>query len=135
MSNADNWCKHYNGIIQITGSGEWSPDPKCKADIPYHQFREEGVPHHKAYPCFQSNNTAHKCELAVFPTAEENAERERKSAEAINKFFGDIEANVCPHCQTAIERKKQVGPCVYASPCGHRLYQGRLTKAERAAQS
>lgn len=37
----------------------------------------------------------------------------------------------CPHCGAKVERKEQVGRCVYAKPCGHRLYQGSLPEAER----
>lgn len=132
MSNADDWCKHYNGLLQMIGHLEFDPDPKCKAGIAYLQFREEGMPAIKTYPCFKSNNMADKCPLAVFPTPEENAEQERQATEALNKFFADIKANVCPRCQTAMIYKKQVGPCIYAAPCGHRLYQGRLTKTEKA---
>jgi hypothetical protein len=49
----------------------------------------------------------------------------------LRKFFADLAANVCPHCGQAITRKRQNGRCVYADPCGCRLYQGKLTKAER----
>ena len=34
--------------------------------------------------------------------------------------------DICPHCEDRIEKFEQVGSCVYAMPCGHRLYQGRV---------
>ncbi len=36
------------------------------------------------------------------------------------------EGKVCPWCKQPITEKKQVGRCVYALPCWHRLYQGTL---------
>jgi len=40
--------------------------------------------------------------------------------------FEKLAKNVCPHCDGAIARQEQVGRCVYARPCGHRLYQGTV---------
>ncbi len=48
------------------------------------------------------------------------------NADAILKaYLDDLAAGVCPHCQAEIKERKQIGRCVYAFPCGHRLYQGR----------
>jgi hypothetical protein len=44
----------------------------------------------------------------------------------IAAWFQKLADNVCPHCDTAIARQEQVGHCVYARPCGHRLYQGKV---------
>ena len=35
----------------------------------------------------------------------------------------------CWHCGTHLTAKRQVGPCIYAEPCGCRLGQGRLRDA------
>ena len=44
----------------------------------------------------------------------------------IAAFFEKLRNGTCPHCDLKIERQRQVGRCVYAEPCGHRLYQGRV---------
>ncbi len=44
---------------------------------------------------------------------------------AIQRYFENLNADLCPFCQAKIEEEQQVGRCVYAKPCGHRLYQGR----------
>jgi hypothetical protein len=40
------------------------------------------------------------------------------------QFFADIEADLCPHCSSPLERQEKVGRSVYAKPCGCRLWQG-----------
>lgn len=37
----------------------------------------------------------------------------------------------CPTCSQPVEHKEQVLCCVYARPCGHRLYHGTLSKGEK----
>jgi hypothetical protein len=49
-------------------------------------------------------------------------------AQALQIFVERMAAGVCPECQQKIEKEKQVGRCVYAEPCGHRLGQGRAKK-------
>jgi hypothetical protein len=43
------------------------------------------------------------------------------SARAIER----IAAGLCPHCGAKVERRVQVGKCVYAEPCRHRLGSGK----------
>lgn len=47
-------------------------------------------------------------------------------AAIISEHFGNIERDICPICKATIERQVQVGRCVYAQPCNHRLYQGTV---------
>jgi DNA-directed RNA polymerase subunit RPC12/RpoP len=47
--------------------------------------------------------------------------------EAIAKFFENMLAHICNECGKPIDREKQVGRCVYAEPCGHRLFQGKAS--------
>jgi hypothetical protein len=44
----------------------------------------------------------------------------------IAAWFRKLGENICPHCDTTIAQQEQVGHCVYARPCGHRLYQGKI---------
>jgi hypothetical protein len=39
-----------------------------------------------------------------------------------------LEGSTCPFCQMPITARIQKGRCVYADPCGHRLYQGIIPK-------
>ncbi len=59
---------------------------------------------------------------------EEVAEKEREANAVLQEFLDNLANNICPHCKTPIAEKRQVGRCVYARPCGHRLYQGKLKK-------
>jgi len=44
--------------------------------------------------------------------------------EAIAKIAKSVAGDVCHVCDGKITKKVQVGRCVYAEPCSHRLYQG-----------
>lgn len=49
---------------------------------------------------------------------------EEEISKAIAAYFHDLTSGICPTCKAKVEREEQVGRCVYASPCGHRLFQG-----------
>jgi len=50
-----------------------------------------------------------------------------EQSEYIRNFIETLMAGKnCPHCQEPILYKRQVGCCVYASPCGCRLYHGSV---------
>jgi hypothetical protein len=55
-----------------------------------------------------------------------NEEMPPDVALALKSHLENIASGICPFCQAKIEDKKQVGRCVYALPCYHRLYQGTL---------
>jgi hypothetical protein len=95
-----------------------------------HSFpKEGGKTPFESYPCFLANNSAHKCPLATFRTEEEAKAEIAQAYENLNNFFKKIEEGICPECNREMQ-PQQVGPCVYASPCGHRLYQGKVKKAK-----
>lgn len=54
-----------------------------------------------------------------------------QAGEAIAKYFEALKAGICPICGKQIEEKKQVGRCVYALPCYHRLYQSQVKLKDR----
>lgn len=47
--------------------------------------------------------------------------------EIIAKIEQSVKGDVCHVCNGKIEKKVQVGRCVYAEPCRHRLYQGTIS--------
>lgn len=40
-------------------------------------------------------------------------------------YLENIKNWICPECNEKINQHRQAGRCVYADPCGHRLYQGK----------
>lgn len=111
------WCKHYNGLTH----------EECRAGIPYATVEadERDEQNYRRFPCFQGDGCADLCACVEYPTPDEVAERNRHVAATFTKYLSDIEAGKCPFCGSPIERERQVGRCVYADPCGHRLYQGK----------
>lgn len=108
-------CRHFNGI----------QNDKCEAGVPYKQFLYEN---YNKFPCHpkEDGTLTGACPLFEFHTAEEIEAEEQRVAKAFKRFFANLEANICPHCGMSIHSKYQVGKCVYARPCGCRLYQGKL---------
>ena len=110
-------CKHFNGIshrVCLAGIRYWSVGPQ---------------------PCMQEYDTGkHVCPLREFPTPEaahaEAAVREQHIDEAMKRWNDRRVNHECLDCGVPYERLRQVGPCVYAEPCGHQQYQGRLPKEE-----
>lgn len=110
-------CKYFNGIQHKT----------CGKGVLYMDVRQSSPPTLPAeFPCTSGNGTKTKCLLAEFPSEAEAMAEEAEIQTFIKVFFDDLKRGVCPHCQTAIEKRQQVGRCVYAEPCGHRLYQGKV---------
>ena len=100
-------CRHFTGAL----------NPPCKAG---HVYAEMPRP----LPCIRTERQGECPDYAEWTEAE-LAEQDRQAAETFTRYVSDLDAGICPFCGTAIERRKQVGRCVYAQPCHHRLYQGR----------
>ncbi len=121
-----NWCRHYNGLLNDT----------CKAGVRYDDVKDKrdvGVVRGLArFPCFKNSNCAERCPSASFLSEEEIAVEKERSNQAIAQFLKELtEGKTCPHCHRPIEKRYQVGRCVYAKPCGCRQYQGTVPKSER----
>lgn len=115
-TNHGDFCKHYQAM---------SEHDQCKLAIAYKAVRADAIDRQGwDWPCF--NPKVKTCERAVYPTPEEIEAHIAKIRERAIQFFKDIDAGTCPHCNSVIAEKKQIGRCVYAFPCGCRLYQGRL---------
>lgn len=49
-----------------------------------------------------------------------------EAAKAIREYFEALAGGLCPTCHEPVEQKDQVGRCVYARPCGHRMFEGKV---------
>jgi hypothetical protein len=111
-------CQYFTGMI----------NDKCEKGIAYESVRETSQAPYR-FPCFDAD-VKHMCPHHQPYTAEEIEQQEREAAKAFEAFAAMIAgtSDKCPHCGKTIEKKEQVGRCVYGRPCGCRLYQGRLPK-------
>ena len=114
-------CHHFNGIQHAT----------CNASVSYGLLRQQ----HNGealLPCLpdwseKKGKPIATCAAFRYSTVEEIEQEEKESAEAVTKYLTALDNNLCPSCGQSTEPKRQVGRCVYGA-CGHRLYQGRLTR-------
>jgi hypothetical protein len=108
-----NYCKHFpaGGVS----------NPTCDAGVNFKDVREGGK-----LPCLISHSCCDRC--SKFETrSEADAEEYAQQSEArLQEFFDRLASNKCPHCGVEVEEKIQIGPCVYAKPCNHRMYQGKV---------
>ena len=110
-------CKHFTGIQHA----------ECKMNINYEELvggNRFGIG--KRIPCIARNETDVQCTLLAFLTPEEVKAEEDEIQAELAKMLEKMASNVCPHCDKPIEEYQQVGRCVYANPCGHRQYQGKV---------
>ena len=115
MSDGTDWCRHYQGVGKI-----------CKAGVdPRSVMVQMPLTGTQKYPCFESDGVPSACPHCSYLTPEERQATKEASAAAVVKYLADLDANRCPFCNAVIAKRDQVGRCVYASPCGHRLYQGK----------
>lgn len=123
-----NTCIHHNGFINKI----------CDAGVEYASVGETfnlgdmGRPFVAA--CFAVNEWGGQelecrftCDKRQLPTREEVEKEVAETDARVAEHLNQIANNICPTHKIAIT-KKQAGSCVYAVPCGCRLYQGRLPK-------
>lgn len=131
-------CRHFSGLINKV----------CKLGIEYSTVaRPSGIRdtpmYGQCYPCIafglplaeeiiRDLQTA--CAHSSFLTPEEEKADEERFRRKLAAWGEKIANNICPHCDQPMT-KRQVSRCVYASPCGHRLYQGKLTKEQSSAKA
>ena len=116
-SQIRNACRHFNGIGHDV----------CEMGVAYDDVRDTNTGGMYAWPCLLPKRTEIVCpHFAQYSDDEIRAQVAaiRASHEA---FAQSLEANKCPECGAAIVKKEQVGRCVYARPCNHRLYQGKVS--------
>jgi hypothetical protein len=108
-------CRHFNGLM----------NDACEAGVAYKQFLYEN---YLNFPCLarmDGSTFSGACATFAWQTEEEIEAEERRFTEAVVKWIKATSDGLCPECGAKVERKRQVGRCVYGDPCGHRLYQGK----------
>jgi len=98
----------------------------CKAGIRYDSFQPTGIPYQRI-PCVypSSPNT---CGSISRYTKEESKTMVADDNVRIDRMLAEMRAGLCQTCKKAVEGVRQVGRCVYATNCGHRLGQGKATQ-------
>lgn len=110
-------CRHFSGLPLIGLN-----PPTCRAGIDYETVKDASARPFK-WACLSPDCTM-VCDKRVFYTREEAEARRREVNESVRRYLGKINDDICPVCDGKVTRQNQVGPCVYAEPCGHRLFQG-----------
>jgi len=105
------WCKHYNGAASKV----------CGAGITY---KEIGIG--LELPCLKPELIT--CNSRDYYTEKEWEDQEKAITDHIEKInqFMRRETENCLVCGKHVIRIYKSGRCVYAAPCGHRLWQGSI---------
>jgi hypothetical protein len=123
MDDEKDWCRHYNGV----GNG-----PVCKAGVLYETVKDVIPDGHPSWTYPYYNPKAQTiCAKREYYTDAELAEHEKAVVAFIDSMtaFTDRKTEDCIHCGKHVTKLRQVGRCVYAEPCGCRLWQGKVPKA------
>lgn len=107
-------CVSFNGLMHKT----------CDAGIVYESVKDLTGPGYRV-PCLLDRGCTTTCASAVYLTEEQAKHRADEILDSARARMQRMADGICPHCDAKIERKSQVGSCVYADPCGCRLYTGR----------
>lgn len=129
MSISKNWCVHYRGLMGPMAR----TIETCEAGVRYDDVKGEPDGKPLPYPCFRDHANL-PCLKREWPSDEQLAEQERRTQESIKHFNDSLANDQCPHCGTPIEVWHQVGRCVYAAPCNHRLYQGTVPEGKKVSR-
>lgn len=117
-------CKHFTGIQNDT----------CKIGVNYLELvggERKGIG--CKIPCTGDKGCSHAPDIKVVPCAlrefltpeEVQAEEDMINAHMAQALIEMVEG-ICIHCHVKIEHYDQIGRSVYARPCGHRQYQGKV---------
>lgn len=75
---------------------------------------------------FRRRSVRHLREHGMTDSLERHRELTVEEVKQIARAMEQLSKNECHVCGAAIVQQEQVGHCVYARPCGHRLYQGEV---------
>lgn len=133
MSYEDISCRHYNGLFDASNpwdEGSMHTGRKRRAGVEYRTFGLK--PMSNDWPC-TNPKMANGCPAHESYTQEEIDQRNKEIADILNSItaFDRRETENCPHCGQHVTSLRQVGRCVYASPCNCRVWQGKVPEAWR----
>jgi hypothetical protein len=114
-------CKYFTGIMNDT----------CEVGISYRSVRQDDRTYSEGrLPC-TAPVIAHICDQYTPYTDEEIEKRESEVKAMIQGVaaFQLRDTEDCPQCGGHVTRIEQVSRCVYATPCGCRLWQGTVPDA------
>lgn len=113
-------CRHFIGIQHRT----------CRAGVDMKSMRDVSQPGPACWPCLpgiDGKRSSFTCVHLSLPTAEEAEADMRAIEEATDAFLKKMALGVC-QCGVEGTDWKQVGSCIYAEPCGHRIAQGNAAE-------
>lgn len=76
---------------------------------------------------YRSGNQLERTNIGSYHTGDDTASDD--IGRAVQAYFSARKENRCHECGRPVEQEQQIGLCVYAKPCGHRLYQGTLKES------
>jgi hypothetical protein len=121
------WCIHFSGLM----------DKTCRLGIAYDDVKGEGKGIER-FPCLKETpadpTRTDLCVGVEYLTEEQAKAKAEETERRIAAMLKKAADGICTTCDRPVERERQVGRCVYASPCGHRLFQGRARPATAGEQ-
>jgi len=116
------YCVYFNGRLS---------HDSCDAGIKYNDVMIDLPEGGQDMPCMReprrkSDKPLPHCAKRRWPTQEELDAREVEINQWIAQMIERQNNDQCIHCGAKIERKEQIGRCIYAFPCGCRQGQGEL---------
>ena len=113
-------CEHFNGLM----------NDQCDAGVAYESVKDTSTKP-SGFPCLKWEDRpacTTTCGQATFLT-DEQAQAQADEITARARAWMEREAaGFCGQCDQQVERKAQVGRCIYNEPCGCRVGQGRLSQ-------
>ena len=122
MKRADT-CFHFRGIQNV-----------CAAGIDLVTVRDASQPGPYRWPCLSldGRKATTTCPSYREPTAEEIAADRAAWDARIAELDERLKRGECGECGVKTASVRQVGRCVYAEPCGHRIGQGDAKQVAKA---
>jgi hypothetical protein len=103
----------------------------CKAGVAYDTVKDDSKHGLERFPCFKNEPSdpirTDLCPLAEYLTEEQAKAKADETTARLRARFQREADGFCGSCDQKVERKQQVGRCIYNAPCGCRVGQGRLS--------